>query len=136
VFRKLHPAKREFTFSSDYHKMAARLDRCYISDTMSAFIDSSKHIYLPSVLSDHDAGISFTVRVINAAHRGPGFWKLNVSLLKRPGCKKIVQNLIKDFVSARSAYSDTKSWWESLKYALHLHLEPMQKAKLAEEDTL
>jgi hypothetical protein len=44
--------------------MAARLDRCYISATMSAFIDSSKHIYLPSILSDHDAGISFRVRAI------------------------------------------------------------------------
>jgi hypothetical protein len=82
---------------------------------------------LPSSISDHEAGVSFTIRAINASTMGSSYWKLNASLLKRPGYKKFIESTINDFSSARDAYPDVKSWWESLKYAIHIVTQPYAK---------
>jgi hypothetical protein len=52
---------------------------------------------LPSSISDHEAGVSFSIRAINASSKGSGYWKLNASLLKRPGYKKLIESIINDF---------------------------------------
>ena len=107
--------------------MSTRIDRCYINKGALAFTHSCKHVSLPSSISDHEAGVSFTIRAINASTKGSGYWKLNASLLKRPGYKKLIESTINDFSSARDAYPDVKSWWESLKYAIQIVTQPYAK---------
>jgi hypothetical protein len=75
---------------------------------------------LPSSISDHEASVSFTIRAINASTMGSGYWKLNASLPRRPGYKKLIESTINDFSSARDAYPDVKFWWKSLKYAIQI----------------
>jgi hypothetical protein len=48
-------------------------------------------------------------------------------LLKRPGYKKLIESTINDLSSARDAYPDVKSWWESLKYATQIVTQPYAK---------
>lgn len=127
LFRHYHPTVKAFTFSRDSPSMSARLDRVYITKNAVAFTSACKHVSLPTSVSDHEAGVSFTVRAINAATKGSGYWKLNCSLLKRPGYQKLVENTIADFMCAKHFYPDTRSWWESLKLAIRLVTEPYAK---------
>jgi hypothetical protein len=75
---------------------------------------------LPSSIFDYEAGVSFTIRAINVSSKGPDYWKVNASLLKRPGYKKLIESTINDFCSAQYAYRDVKFWWKSLKYAIQI----------------
>jgi hypothetical protein len=50
-----------------------------------------------------------------------------VCVCKRPGYKKLIESTINDFNSARDAYPDVKSWWESLKYAIQIVTQPYAK---------
>lgn len=123
LFRIYHPSTRAFTFSSSQHNMSTRLDRCYITKLAVPFTGGCKYVPLPSSISDHEAAVTFIVRALNSSERGSGYWKLNISLLKRPGFKKLTEKTIADFKSAKSAYPDTRSWWESLKLAIRLVTE-------------
>lgn len=127
AFRNFRPSSRSFTFTSDHHKMASRIDRCYVSKEAFPFLADASHIALPSVLSDHKAGVEFTVRAVNALSRGKGYWKLNVSLMKRPGFKKIVDLTIEEMCKKKEAYPSLCSWWEDLKLTLQERLIPYSK---------
>lgn len=127
LFRHYHPGSKSFTFSSLQYNMSTRIDRCYVTKNALAFTTDCKHVPLPSTVSDHEAGVAFTVRAINACNRGPGYWKLNASLLKRPGFTKIIESTIADFVDAKDVYPDIQSWWEGLKLAIRLVSEPYAK---------
>ena len=127
LYRHYHPRSKSFTFSSLQHNMSTRIDRCYVTKDALAFTSDCKHLPLPSSISDHEAGVAFTVRAINACSRGPSYWKLNASLLKRPGFIKIMESTIADFVNAKDSYPDVRSWWEGLKLAIRLVSEPYAK---------
>lgn len=131
LFRQYHPSKRSFTFSSAQHNMSTRLDRCYANKSAVPFTSECRHVALPSSISDHEAGVSFTVRANNNTTRGPGYWKLNTSLLKRPGYQKLVSSIISEHVAARSLYFVIKAWWESLKLIIRLETEPYAKEQAA-----
>lgn len=67
------------------------------------------------------------MRGINLATKGPSYWKLNVSLLKRLGCEKIVKELIRDLRSSRDKYHDLATWWNMLKLAIQMRLKEYGK---------
>jgi hypothetical protein len=104
LFKHYHHAKKSFTYSSSQFNMSTRTDRCYICKGALAFTHSYKHVSLPSSIFDQEAGVSFTIRAINVSSKGSGYSKLNASLLKRPGYKKLIESTITDFCSARDAY--------------------------------
>jgi hypothetical protein len=54
-------------------------------------------------------------------------WKLNVTLLKRPGFKKIVDAVISEFKTSRHLYRDSSAWWEMLKLTLQMRLNDYGK---------
>jgi exonuclease III len=80
-FRHFHPRKRTYTFNSSEHKMHSRIDRIYSSNEALSFVATCKHVTIPSIISDHIAGVEVSIRDINCATRGPSYWKLNVSLM-------------------------------------------------------
>jgi hypothetical protein len=107
--------------------MQSRIDRAYCSEKALPFVGSCKHISIPSIISDHIAGVEFTIRGINCATRGPSSWKLNVSLMKRSGFEKIVKSLLFDFKFSRDRYHDLATWWDMLKLALQMRLKDYAK---------
>jgi exonuclease III len=118
LFRVFNPKAKSFTFRSSAHKMQIRIDRVYSSADGISFVNKCRHIPVPSVVSDHISGVEVLLRSINNVSRGPSFWKLNTSLMKRPGFAKIVEKLIIDFQSSRDKYPDLCTWWEMLKLAI------------------
>lgn len=86
-----------------------------------------KHVPLPSSISDHSAGVFFSVHAIDSAQRGPSYWKLNVSLMEKQGFDKIVKSVIADFKASKSAYRDINVWWEMLKVAIQIEAKRFGK---------
>jgi hypothetical protein len=127
LFRVFNPKAKSFTFKSSAHKMQTRIDRVYSSADGASFANNCRHIPVPSVVSDHISGVEVLLRSINNVSRGPSFWKLNTSLMKRPGFAKIVVKLITDFQSLRDKYPDLRTWWDMLKLAIQLRLKEYSK---------
>jgi exonuclease III len=127
VFRNFHPKKVAFTFYSAAHRMQTRLDRVYCNHTGSPYANSCRHVSVPSVISDHQAGVEVTIRAIGSVTRGPSFWKLNCSLLRRPGFQKLVRETIKEFVSSKTQYGSIEAWWDMLKFAIQFRAKHYSK---------
>jgi hypothetical protein len=127
LFRVINPKVKSFTFKSSAHKMQTRIDRIYSSCDGVSFVNKCKHIPISSIVSDHISGVEVLLRSTNNISRGPSFWKLNTSLMKRPGFFKIVQKLITEFQSSRDRYHDLCTWWKMLKLAIQLRLKEYSK---------
>lgn len=127
AFCKFHPNKKAYSFLSAAHKMQTRIDRVYYSPNALSSLKTCDHIPIPSIISDHQAGVVVTLRAINSATRGPSFWKLNTSLIRRPGFQKLVKTTIADFVSSRDRYPSIQCWWDMLKLAIQLQAKEYSK---------
>jgi hypothetical protein len=112
---------------SDAHKMQTRLDRFYGSEAAVPFSGSCRHVPVPARISDHISRVEVVLRSINCATKGPSYWKLNTSLMKRPGFDKIVKQEIEEFKSSRERYPNWSTWWEMLKLAIQLRLKQYSK---------
>lgn len=127
LFRNFQPDTKSFTFRSAAHGMHTRIDRCYASDSSLSYAGNCRHVPVPSIISDHLAGVEFSVRGINCSSRGPSFWKLNVSLLKKPGFAKIVKQTLNDFQCSKDRFSNPAVWWDMLKLALSIEIKNYSK---------
>ena len=115
-YRSLYPIKREFTHrqmsSVNNRPILQRLDRFYISNK---YLDKAQRIYiLPCVLSDHDYVImDFLTPDVPTERRGPGYWKLNVSILEDP----ITVDAIETLWNTELKHIDIPDfdWWEQCK---------------------
>jgi hypothetical protein len=67
------------------------------------------------------------MRAIHAVTRGPSFWKLNASLLERPGFQKLIRKTISEFVSSKHLYPSLQYWWDMLKLSIQLHAKELSK---------
>ena len=82
VFRALYPARRLFTFSAQ--GVSTRLDRFYVSSAVVGQVKSSSII--PCTITDHSIiEMTFDDGLFVTYVHGPGYWKLNVSLLNDRG---------------------------------------------------
>lgn len=127
AFRKFHPRKKTYTFLSAAHRMQTRIDRVYCSENGLPNVKSCDHVPIPSVISDHLAGVVVTLRAISSATRGPSFWKLNASLICKPGFQKLVKSTIADFVSSKDRYPSIQTWWDMLKFAIQFRIKDYSK---------
>ena len=75
-WRIQHPNTRSYTWSRKFPFIFSRLDYWLISDNLHDFITTSD--ILPA--TDHSA-ILLGVQKIEESRKGPGYWKLNTSLL-------------------------------------------------------
>ena len=75
TWRKVHPNKINYTYHSILSNIHSRLNKIYSSQNLN--ITESK--ILPFQYSDHDA--LFAEFLLRVRTRGPGYWKLNTSIL-------------------------------------------------------
>ena len=92
-WRKINPEKIEFTNHRLQSNIHSRLDRIYASHNLH--ITNSEH-------SDHESLL--TEFVLRARSRGPGYWKLNSSILEHE------LNYFCGMVDRRRALSLITSW--------------------------
>ena len=115
VWRKLHPNKREFTWSNSSLSLGSRLDKFLISKGL--FSPESKCEISPCSVSDHDF-VSFVFDIPDSIKHGLGVWNINNSLLNDKVFCDRIQNLIEDHVSFFSCFPSIQDWWEFLKESI------------------
>ncbi len=92
IWRQMHPNLSRFT----YHQrkpisVFTRLDFYLISYSLCGFVNKAS--ILPGYLTDHSM-ITLNLSIVSMP-RGPGFWKLNKSLLSDPEYVSMVKDTVK-----------------------------------------
>ena len=108
IYRLKYPNGRAFSYSNN--RMVSRLDRFYLSKRILKF---AKNInYVPSSISDHGY-VDLEFELPNSPSIGPGYWKLNVSILDDPDVvSKIESAWLSDLVPLPL---HDGAWWDHCK---------------------
>ena len=91
-FRKRNPRKRMFSYIHTQHNSKSRLDRIYVNDENCNHILHYKHIHTPWIKAHRV--VTFTIK--QSTERGPGFWKMNTSILSDHAFSIRVESTVKD----------------------------------------
>ena len=113
IWRIQHPDTNQYTWRRrNPYAIHCRLDMFLISDTLQSCVEQST--ITPSFRSDHSfIGIKCNLSDIS---RGPGFWKLNCSLLRDPEYVQLINNVISEFCNnINNNESNPCILWEVLK---------------------
>ena len=101
---KIKPKKNEFTYHRPQSNIHSRVDKIYASNNLN--ITQSQII--PLQYLDHEALLAeFTVRYRTP---GPGYWKLNTSVLAHENFKKAIKSFWQDWQEQNSSYDPISSW--------------------------
>lgn len=95
-FRVRNPKRRWFSYIHTQHNSKSRLDRVYVNEENCNDIFHYKHI-LQSLWPKAHRIVSFVLR--NSIERGPGFWKMNVSILPDQAYASIVESTVNDVLA-------------------------------------
>ena len=80
IWRHLNPELESYTWRNKSHKIQCRLDFFLISKELTDIVSSSKIFHAPE--TDHSAISLHLQAEAKKQKRGPGFWKINNSLLR------------------------------------------------------
>ena len=106
VWRHLHPAALKYTWISHDCKSGSRLDYFLISQSLIQSAKKSEITF--GYRSDHSfASLHLTKSVIK---RGPGFWKLNTTLLADADVADSIRDEIKIVLTENAGSSFSKIW--------------------------
>ena len=114
VWRLLKPDIAGYTWRRHNPRIScSRLDYLFVSETLMQYLESV--VILPGYRTDH----SIVVCTIEFCFetRGPGYWKLNTSLLRDPEYVSKMNALI-DIEMANENYKSKTETWECLKLAI------------------
>ena len=112
-FRKLNPKKKEFTWRNSLNTILCRLDRFYVSRSISQNVVSVENVNVPYIITDHSlVKMIFNTNTSDGPTLGPGYWKCNVNILKDDYFQA-------DFVSLwerlKEETEKNSAWWETCK---------------------
>ena len=96
-FRMKNPRKRMFSYIHTSHKAKSRIDRVYVSENFSNNIILYKHIHTPFVKAHRI--VNFVIS--EGIERGPGFWKMNVSILSDRAYEMTIEKTKMDVMNLR-----------------------------------
>lgn len=110
-YRHLHPDTVATTWSAADGSVSCRLDRIYLSKSLSKCIKEAK--ITPTAVSDHCLyEIELTLRAPRDSQTGPGYWKCNVSTLGDVDLIEDMKDLCESLMSIQLRDAE---WWESCK---------------------
>ena len=107
AWRYCHGEKKDFTWSRSNPFIARRLDYIFVSDDLICHISDICHKVTQA--TDHKA-IMISLKDIEFK-RGPGYWKLNTSLLKDEKYISLINNCI-DNTLLENNDLDSQTLWE------------------------
>ena len=114
IWRTKYPDTKSFTWSQKSPRIFCRLDYWLISNNLSDFVKSTE--IASAIRTDHDA-ISLEFGELENERKGPGFWKMNVSLLDDEKYINNVTEMIPIWTTeGRRELSDDRNVWNSIKY--------------------
>ena len=105
-YREQYPSTKIFSYHNNNGK--SRGDRVYISDNFVFNVSNMKYTYYPQA-NTHKL-LSFEIE--SGQEKGPGYWKMNTSLLTDNNYIKLITDTITNFESF--VCDDPSEWWDIL----------------------
>lgn len=94
-FRVRNPRKRAFSYLHTQNNSKSRIDRLYVNDENCCDILHYSHVHTKFKRAHRI--VKFTIK--EECERGPGFWKMNTSVLHDPAYKILIESTVSDVVS-------------------------------------
>jgi len=109
VWRHFHPDLRAYTWLKPHGSLCARIDLIGFPATWLHLVSSCSIV--PCPFSHHDA-IFLGFYIPESFPRGPGRWKLNVSILRDPVVFQTVSDFWPRWRSRKPSFSFLQDWWD------------------------
>lgn len=114
-WRHCHPQGRSFSWTSSNGTKASRIDHILFP---SMWLHKLKSVSIqPTPYSDH-CFLEASFDLPEPVSRGPGYWKLNVSILSDSVYRDKVSEFWSFWVSQRPAFGSLANWWDVGKHKL------------------
>ena len=119
IWRVKNHQTKSYTRSQSSPQVFCRLDYWLISNNLQDFVESTA--ITPAIKTDH-AAIELVLKGSHPSVKGPGYWKMNVSL---PDDENYLNELRNNFPEWKTTginnLSDKRSIWDWLKYKIRNH---------------
>ena len=112
-----NPTALSFTWSKTSPFIFCRLDYWLISDSLHDLV--TRVDIIASIKTDHSA-IVLELKEIEENCKGPGFWKLNTSLLANPEYVKTITSELPTWVKEANDLSNNRIKWDWLKFKIKM----------------
>ena len=109
IWRVLHPTTLAFTWLKPDGSLSSRIDLIGCPHSWLHQVDSSDILSCP--FSDHSA-VRLICSIPEPIPRGPGRWKLNVSILSDDAFINSVRSFWLNWKSKKNSFDSLLSWWE------------------------
>ena len=129
IWRIKNPNTRSYTWSKSSPFIFCRLDYWLISDNLNDLVTQVDIV--ASIKTDHSS-IILELENIKESRKGPGFWKLNTSLLDRPDYLDMINSELPNWLHDAKDLSDNRAKWDWLKFKIKTSSITYSK-KLAQE---
>ena len=137
VWRVKNPQAKSFTWSQKSPFIFCRLDYWLISNSLQDLIKDVNII--AAIRSDHSA-IFLHLQEIEECQRGPGFWKMNTSLLTDENFVQKMKEKLDQWKKEGEEFSDVRVAWDWIKYKVRLfcinYSKEVAKTKREREEML
>ena len=118
-WRFRYPDLKEFTWRAFFQKIQSRLDRIYVSASLIPLVNEVE--ITPFSWSDHDF-ITMDVTPPDPPNpRGPGYWKINNTVLEDVEYKQIIKEFWNFWRGKKDNYSSLLIWWDMGKIKIKKH---------------
>ena len=117
IWRVKNPTTLSFTWGKTSPFIFCRLDYWLISDSLHDLVTQVDII--ASIKTDHSA-IVLELKEIEENCKGPGFWKLNTSLLASPEYVKTITSELPTWVEEANDLSNNRIKWDWLKFKIKM----------------
>ena len=132
IWRIKNPDTKSFTWSQKSPRVFCRLDYYLISNNLFDMVRSTEII--PAIRTDHDA-ILLEIGKLENGQKGPGYWKLNCSLLADDAYVNSVTELLPLWAAeGRKELTNHRSVWDWIKYNIRAHAINFSKRKSKERN--
>ena len=111
IWRKKHGRKKRFTWSRKSSKVKSTLDYWFIPCVFENFVEKIEII--PGFGSDHMA-VEMVLQ-IHGQEKGPGYWKLNNSLLENQSYNEGIEHLVNDTINECNNVLNARQTWDLCK---------------------
>ena len=115
IWRSLHPATIAFSWLRPDGTLSSRIDFIGCPYPWLHLVQSCDMLACP--FSDHCA-VVLSVPIPVPTPRGPGRWKLNISILKDVDFRSSVSDFWTEWKSKKQSFDSLQSWWDAGKKRL------------------
>ena len=117
-YRNLYPYSKTFSFSRSHP--TSRLDRIYISSSLTPKITQSS--YCNITFSDHNKSPTLTLKIPSKINFKSSHWKLNNSILAIPLIHLYIKSFIKNLSEPLNPIQQPLNWWDLIKLKIKQRL--------------